>query len=311
MYIPAKSLAIKYSALLAKQAAVYSQWVNHMTESGWIEFLKKQVKKDKNVLVGIGDDCAVVRLGREKFLLKSDLFIEGVHFKIGKTGFKDIGRRAIARVLSDFAAMAAKPKFIGVSLGKPAYVNTAALKMILAGILELGKKYNFSLVGGDTASSKKLFMDVWGVGTADKYVLRSGAKHGDYIFITGKLGERKFAQAFAPRIEEASYLAANFKINAMIDITDGFVLDLYRILQESKKGALLFKKSIPTTYGEADFYRGEDYELIFTVDRRERKLRELKKKFYCVGRIEDKSFGYKIDTGKKIEDLQVKGYTHF
>jgi len=98
---PAKSLAIKYSALLAKQAAVYSQWVNHMTESGWIEFLKKQVKKDKNVLV-VSVTIARWSAWQEKFLLKSDLFIEGVHFKIGKTGFKDIGRRAIARVLSDF-----------------------------------------------------------------------------------------------------------------------------------------------------------------------------------------------------------------
>lgn len=279
-------------------------------ELNWVDFLKKKVKKGSDVLVGIGDDCALVNIKSKKALLKSDLFIEGIHFKLKDTPFKTIGMRAVSRVLSDFAACAGRPKFLGISMGISRLVNEKNLKQILEGVNYLSKKYNFKFIGGDTAYTKKLFLDVWALGVSDKFVKRSTAKAGDYIFLTGKLGERKFNENFTPRLSEAKYLVSNFKINSMIDISDGFVLDLYRILKESKKGALLYKKDIPINK-TSDFYRGEDYELIFTVSKDEKKLNLLKSKFYLVGEVKDRKFGYKISDGKKVYDVSVRGYTHF
>ncbi|MCK4912144.1 MAG: thiamine-monophosphate kinase [Candidatus Omnitrophica bacterium] len=283
-----------------------------MNELAWIDYLRGKVKPAKDLLVGIGDDCAVIKAGNQKLLLKSDLFIDQVHFSRGKISFENIGKRAVARVLSDFAACGGKPKFIGVSLGAPKGLGEKYLKQILNGILKSSKQYKFSLVGGDTSNSKQLILDVWGVGSCKKPILRSGAKIGDYIFITSKLGQRPFNQPFTPRLEESQYLVKGFKVNSMIDISDGFILDLYRILKLSKKGAILDKKSIPTTKGAGDFYRGEDYELIFTIDRgeTEKNINCLKKKFHCVGKVSSVAAGYKFRDNNKISKIEVKGYTH-
>jgi len=212
-----------------------------LNELDWINFLRKKAGKGKDVIAGIGDDCAYVKIGKEKLLLKSDLFIEGVHFIRKNISFKTIGMRAVARVLSDFAACAGLPKFVGISAGIPQNVSAESLKEILSGILEYSKKYNFSIIGGDTSKAQKLFLDIWGVGEAEKFISRSSAKKGDYIFITARLGKREFNRVFEPRIEEAQFLVKNFKVNAMIDISDGFIIDLYRILKMSGKGAVIFK----------------------------------------------------------------------
>lgn len=282
-----------------------------MDELSWVEYLKKKTAKGRGVITGIGDDCALVSLGREKFLLKSDLFVEDVHFKRASSSYKTIGMRAVARVLSDFAACAGKPKFIGISLGMPSYVKNKQLKEILSGVLLMSKKYDFSLIGGDTGKSPKLMLDVWGVGQGDKFIARCGANVGDYIFVTGKLGLRKFDKAFEPRIQESQYLSRNFKVNAMIDISDGFMLDLYRLLVAGNKGALLIAERIPVTKGDSDLYRGEDYELIFTVDKDDPGIETLKKKFYLVGRVTGKKSGFKIKKGERTLPVSIKGYTHF
>ena len=282
-----------------------------MKELEWVDLLKTKVKKSKEVLKGIGDDCALVKLGNEKILLKSDLFIEGIHFNKAKISLCAIGMRAVGRVLSDFAACGGEPKFIGISIGAPSNMPKKDLKKILQGVVSYGKKYKFSLVGGDTSKSNKLFLDVWGLGTTKKFISRSGAKKEDYIFLTGKLGRAKFNQAFKPRIKEAKILVRDFKINSMIDISDGFAIDLYRILKESNKGALIQKEILPLTKGFNDIYRGEDYELIFTVDKKEPKIEELKRKYYFVGKIELRSFGFKIKEKNLVSRVRVRGYTHF
>ncbi|MFA7677167.1 MAG: thiamine-phosphate kinase [Candidatus Omnitrophota bacterium] len=281
-----------------------------LTEISWIDYLKKKVPKTKRVLCGIGDDCALVSLRQKTALLKSDTFIEGVHFELGKASYRTIGSRAVARVLSDFAACAGEPEFIGISVGLPRYVSESNLKKILEGVLSLASKYKFALIGGDTARSDKLFLDVWGLGKTDKFVSRSTAKVGDYIFITGKIGARKFHETFEPRIKEAKFLTKNFAVNAMIDITDGFVCDLYKLLKSSGKGAVLDQESVPAVDKES-LYRGEDYELIFTIDEKEKKLNVLNKKFHCVGRIKPPKFGYNFAKRGKLHKITPKGYTHF
>ncbi|MBU1122192.1 MAG: thiamine-phosphate kinase [Candidatus Omnitrophota bacterium] len=281
-----------------------------MNELDWIDLLKKKTGKSKDVLVGIGDDCAQVKTGKNKVLLKSDLFMEGVHFKKNKIDYKTLGQRAVCRVLSDFAACGGRPKFIGVSAGIPSYVKNHELDQILAGILFCGKKYKFSLVGGDTAKSLKLFLDIWGVGETDKFISRKQAKVGDYIFVTGPLGQRAFDCVFEPRIKEAQGLVKNFKVNSMIDISDGFIIDLYRVLKDSGKGACIERDKLPLTKGESDLYRGEDYELIFTVDKSEKKISYLSKKFHFIGRIKSDNFGYKMRIANECRNISIKGYTH-
>lgn len=282
-----------------------------LEELAWVELLKRKVPKAKGLSVGIGDDCACVQLGAKQYLLKSDLYIEDIHFKPKTTSFRTIGMLAVARVLSDFAACGGRPLYLGISIGVSRTITMKNLAEILAGVMIMSRRYKFSFVGGDTSRAQKLFLDVWGLGQADKFISRSSAKNGDYIFLSGRLGLRPFNKIFQPRIKEAKYLVSHFKINAMIDISDGVIIDLFRILQESKKGAILYAEQIPLTKGKSDLYRGEDYELLFTVDKREKHISYLKKKFYYIGRITEQKYGYMIKEGNLIKPVAVKGYTHF
>ncbi len=280
-------------------------------ELEWIEYLRKRTRKSKSIFFGIGDDCAVIRQRGEWYLVTSDLFIEDVHFKLEEISFLNIGKRAVARAISDIAACGGVPAFVVVSAGIPLYVTTRQMKQVMRGIEEMAMLSGAHIVGGDTAKTERFFLDVWVMGKAKNPVLRSRAKTGDYIFVTGKIGKLPFNKPFMPKLKEATYLAENFKINAMIDVSDGFIIDLYRILELSKKGALLYKDKIPVVSSPKDMYRGEDYELIFTVDRDESRIKVLKEKFYWVGYITDKRSGYYFDSKGKKERVNVTGFLHF
>lgn len=281
------------------------------SELNWVEFLKKKARGGKGIVAGIGDDCAVIKEKGRFYLISSDLFIENVHFRLKDISFINIGKRAAARAVSDIAACAGRPKFIIISAGIPSYISASQMKEIMNGVEETASKCGASVIGGDTSRAQRLFLDVWVMGDAKRPVLRKTAKADDYIFVTGKLGKLAFNKPFMPGLKEASYLANNFKVNAMIDISDGFIIDLYRILKESKKGALLWKDKIPVTDGFGDVYRGEDYELIFTVDKNEPKIDLLKKRFYWAGYIKENSFGYYLEEDGSKRKVKLKGYFHF
>jgi len=280
-------------------------------ELEWIEYLRGKTGKSKSIFFGIGDDCAVIRQRGEWYLVTSDLFIEDVHFKLEEISFLNIGKRAAARAISDIAACGGIPRFVVVSAGIPRYVTAKGMKQVMRGIAETTRLCGASVIGGDTAGTEKLFLDVWVVGKTKKPVLRSRAKAGDYIFVTGKIGRLSFNKPFMPKLKEALYLVKNFKVNAMIDISDGFAIDLYRILQASSKGAVLYKDKVPVADSLKDIYRGEDYELIFTVDKSEPKIEMLKKKFYWVGYITQERRGYYFDNRGKKEQVKVRGFLHF
>lgn len=281
-----------------------------MKELQWIEFLRKSIVRERSVITSIGDDCAIIKNRDSYLLFTSDLFIENVHFELGEITFTDLGKRAAARALSDIVACAGIPQFLGVSIGVPQKINFKNLKSIFSGIKEYCQKYKVEIIGGDTSRSFCLFMDIWAAGRTNRYVLRSTAKVGDYIFLTGQLGKLKFNQAFDLRVKEIQSLIHNFKINSMIDISDGFVLDLFRILTMSNKGALIYGDRLPLTKDINDIHRGEDYEIIFTVDKSE-EISSLRKKYFFVGEIKPKKFGYKIKFGREFQDVEIKGYTHF
>ncbi|HOX53939.1 MAG: thiamine-phosphate kinase [Candidatus Omnitrophica bacterium] len=296
-------------------------------EFGFINVIKKMVKTDGSVLRGIGDDAAVLRFDKDKYLLLTvDMLIEGAHFRRNMNPY-DIGHKALSCSISDIAAMGGLPKYAVMSVGLPKDLNISYAKSLYKGIIDTANKYKINLVGGDTNRSDKIIIDIALVGEVEKnkLVLRSKAKVGDLIFVTGFLGG-SFKSGkhlrFIPRLNEARLLVDNYRINSMVDISDGLVQDLSHILEESRVGATIFAQAIPidrTADLKSALYDGEDFELLFTISKKEsRKLIKdaLENNFSFsirpIGMITDRKKGFSIVYGSGRErKLTVKGFRHF
>lgn len=252
------------------------------------------------VVVAAGDDCAVVRFGRgsDTALLKTDCVVEGVHFTAA-TPPKDVGWKAMARPLSDFAAMAGTPRFALVTLVAPPRSTLAWTRGLYRGLCAAASRFDVSIVGGETSSTSgptMISVSVAGDCPGGRYVLRSGGKPGDALFVTGKLGGslRRKHLTFVPRIDEARWLADHAKLHAMMDLSDGLGADLPRLAVASGVGFELDESAIPRTRGctvaEA-IGDGEDFELLFAVEKNasERLMRAWKKRWKlpltCIGRL--------------------------
>lgn len=242
-------------------------------ENGLLRVLTARWKIDpKKILTGVGDDCAVLRgEGRNYLLFKTDAVVEGVHFTPREKP-EWIGRKALCRALSDLAAMGATPLAAVITLGAAKHESVRRLKSIYAGLAKTAKKYAVNLVGGETTRAKELFFSVALLGECRGYrpVLRSGAKPGDLIAVTGTLGgtrAKKHLQ-FDPRLAEGQWLARHGFATALMDLSDGLGADLPRLARASGVSFQLDAKSIPRSPGtslEAAINDGEDYELLFTV----------------------------------------------
>lgn len=244
-----------------------------------IERLQRLLPRGRGVLVGIGDDCAVVRTGKRgaSLLLKCDAVVEGVHFDKNATPYQ-IGWKAMARPLSDIAAMAGRPRWALVTAGLRDDLPVKFVEEIYRGMRTIAAKFGASIVGGETVRANGPFwLSVALVGEVDArgLKLRSGARAGNAIFVTGALGGsivRKHL-TFMPRIAEAQWLAQHATVHAMIDISDGLARDLGHICRASRVGARLLASAIPIALAAAGSLSrtlrdGEDYELLFTVPAR-------------------------------------------
>jgi thiamine-monophosphate kinase len=260
-------------------------------EEGLLRLLTGRWKNTRSVLVGVGDDCAVLRGEGRHLLFKTDAVVEGVHFKADAPPAL-IGRKALARALSDIAAMGGRPLAAVITLGLPREESPRRLGGIYRGIERLAREFGVDLVGGETTRAKQLFLNVALVGECGKPVLRSGARDGDLIFVTGKLGETQGRRhmTFTPRLAEGQWLAAKKMATAMMDLSDGLGADLPRLARASGLGFDLDGSSVPRARGaslEAALNDGEDYELLFTVDPARAEI--LKKKWpfatpmHCIG----------------------------
>jgi len=287
-----------------------------------IDWIRKSCFCSRDVKKGIGDDTAVLPFSAKKdMLLTTDMSVEGVHFT--RTTLPElIGRKALARNLSDIAAMGGVPTYAVISLGLPKNTKTAYVQKIYHGINKLAKQFSVSIVGGDTVKSPKIILNIALLGkvTKAKAVLRSGAKPGDQIFLTGYVGgSLKSGRhlTFTPRLKEAQDIVKHFHPTAMIDVSDGLTGDLGHILKESGVGAVLDAQCIPLHHGvdlKAGLYDGEDFELIFTVKRVDapKLLRSKTYMFHHIGRItKNKNKLYLADTNGKTILLTAKGFTHF
>ena len=310
-----------------------------MDEFAFVEYLKKRISKTDSVYLGIGDDAAVLSIGKGKQLVVStDVIVENVDFKMKALSPEKIGRKALAINLSDMAAMGALSTAFVVTVGKPSHISTLWLKRFYNGLLKLAKQYGVVCAGGDFSKSKEFFASVTISGEVLPHLIakRSGAAQGDWIGVTGSLGGSllRHHYDFAPRVCEGRFLAAEGFVSSMIDISDGLVQDLSHILKASKVGAVLDLDKIPVSSDakkmeRGDFLKaleralsdGEDFELLFTVSSRKKAMLEKrwKKKFpkvplAWIGKIQGSKpviHWTRNGVSVKAPKFSKKGYKHF
>lgn len=267
-------------------------------EKALIARIRKAAGREPLPEIGIGDDCAVLNLpsGHEA-LLTTDFSLEGVHFRRDWHSPESIGHRCLARGFSDIAAMGGEALAVFLSLAVPRELPQAWVERFIRGLLGLARKFKITLAGGDTAESPKgVLADIVVLGSVrkGKAVLRSGARPGDRILVTGQLGgsaatldlllsrprkklqEKEFGSYFypLPRIDAGRILRQKGLASAMIDLSDGLSTDLAHICEESRVGAEVWAQTIPRasigkTRRQVDLrfalHGGEDYELLFTA----------------------------------------------
>lgn len=272
-------------------------------EADWIDFLRRRFPAGAGVHVGIGDDAAVLRAsGGRDLVVTTDLLIEGQHFLRRAHPPRAVGWKALARSLSDCAAMGARPRWALVALAFPAATPANWVKEFFEGVGLLARLNGVSVVGGDLAVANQIVADVQVIGEVGRgrAVLRSGARPGNLIFVSGTLGlaglglaclrsrvasvrplvKRALRAQFfpQPRLKLARALGRDVTPPAMIDISDGLSTDLNHVCEASGVGARVFQDSIPAVAVPAPLARrlrttglqlalnaGEDYELLFTV----------------------------------------------
>ena len=250
--------------------------------------------KSRQIALGIGDDCAILRIpSGDEILVTTDFSLEGVHFRREWQSPECIGHRCLVRGLSDIAAMGGHPIAAFLSLALPPAVPRDWVDRFFAGLQSLARKYRVELAGGDTAQSPNgVLADIVVVGSVEKgtALRRSGAKAGDQIYVTGELGESAATLQLLtrgrvarrdvfpkPRISVGEWLRKHRLASSAIDISDGVSTDLSHICAESGVGAVIDAAAIPIhpeaqsleNAPELALHGGEDYELLLTVPRTE------------------------------------------
>jgi thiamine-monophosphate kinase len=253
-----------------------SQPLHRFSEDELIERLIRLVPHDSSPAAGPGDDCAVVDLGKSRplQLLKTDAMVEGIHF-LPDAPPRKIGWKAIARVVSDFAAMGGKAERFLVTIALPAAWPLARIEGIYRGMGDCLKAYDAVLAGGETSrvpEGSAAVISISATGSVERrhLTLRSGGKPGDLIAVTGKLGGSLGGRhlTFAPRVAEAAWLVEHLKPTAMMDLSDGVAKDLPRLAAASGCGFQLNREALPRHRGctvEQALGDGEDFELLLTL----------------------------------------------
>ena len=288
-------------------------------EDRLLDQLLPTLPSNRDVLLRAGDDCAIVKSDeRGKFqLLKTDCLVENIHFT-KKSRPELVGWKAMARPLSDFAAMSGVPQFALVTLIVPSQTTFAWVKKMYRGLEKAARTFEVAIVGGETSTIKGpvvISVTVTGFVEKGRWVGRAGGKANDDLFVTGRLGGslRGRHLDFVPRIVESRWLTKNFRIHAMMDLSDGLGSDLPRLARASGVGFELDEAALPRNPGcstKQAISDGEDYELLFAISPRESAglIKGWRRKFpkillTRIGRLKS-----------KIENRKSKfpkGYVHF
>ena len=302
-----------------------------LSETELIQRLTQDLPADSSVLTGPGDDCAVLDWSGSKLLFKTDAIVESIHFE-RDTPPEAIGRKALARALSDIAAMAGTPTHALITLGVHAEMEPSLIEAVYQGLRDCAREHHVNIVGGETTSLSQLTLSISLIGKASKPILRTGSAVGDAIFVSGELGGSLAGHHlnFTPRLKEARWLSDQDIVHAMIDLSDGLATDLRHLLSD-QTGAELLTRALPIRRAAKERARdnpsgktallaaltdGEDYELLFTVSSKDAVplLDGWKSAFpetplHCIGKITDQP-GIALRDDKGVKPLTLHGYDH-
>ena len=273
-------------------------------EFGLIHRIRKGITSSDPALVqGIGDDVAVLEMGgmgTKTLLVTTDILIEGIHFNLSWIDPYQLGRKALAVNLSDIASMGGIPKYFLISIGLPKNLSLSFVSSFYRGLKKEAKRFRVELIGGDTSLSQKIVINICllGEGRKKDLLFRRGARVGDDLFVSGTLGDAalglrilqkegkaKGAEGLiqkhlspCARLELGQAIAKHHRATAMIDVSDGLLIDTSHLLQESGVGVRIWEDQIPLSrlyqkwirYFSKDLFQlalsgGEDYELLFTA----------------------------------------------
>ncbi len=309
-------------------------------------YFTEQAVKRNDVVLGIGDDCAIVKpTERKNIAITTDTLVAGVHFPVN-TPPKAIGHKAVAVNLSDLAAMGAEPAWLSIAITLPE-IDEDWVGEFCAGVFELCEYYNVQLIGGDTTQGPlSITITAQGLIPVNKQITRSNAKAGDWLYVTGEIGDAALAlkhilgevklpnDVFStvknrldypkPRVLAGQTLREY--ASSAIDLSDGLIADLTHICQSSKVGVNIVLDNLPISNELYDSLRqeaalalaltgGDDYELLFTVseDKKvgmETALADAGATVTCIGQLNATG---KITTtlNGKPTQINAKGYEHF
>ena len=314
-----------------------------------LDVLRKRFAiKSPAVALGIGDDSAVIRPQDAHMLLTTDMMVENVHFNLSWTTPFQLGFKLVSVNVSDIYAMGGNPNYLlfNFSAGKDTTMDF--FSELLDGIEEALRRYRISLIGGDISSSGQVVLSATVTGYAKTYLSRRGARRGDRIYVTGYTGDAACGLSLMRKIRKKVYMEKGSKqkfplpwkivsplierhllplarnperyaqsATAMIDISDGLMLDLSRLCNESNVGALVYADKIPLSIElctASDYLGlspldlacggGEDYELLFTAPT------DKKVDAFCIGEI-IKAGMFLVDKNGRKRKAPIKGYQHF
>ena len=313
-------------------------------EFGFIDFIKERFSCPEGI-IGIGDDCAVMPCGEGELIYSTDMLMEGVHFLRNAASPEDIGWKSLAVNLSDIAAMGGTPVATFLSIALPKDSQGEWAERFIAGYAQLSHEFGVPLLGGDTTSSLRdiaINVGVLGRVPYGRSIRRNGARVGDKIYVTGRLGDsagglqailngwertpevESLIQSHLkpmPRLSEGAALMRTGLVGAMMDISDGIASDLRHILKASNTGAQVALDKLPISsdlksacrsYGQDPYSLatggGEDYELLFTAGEEIKEALDFP--VYQIGEIvPGDSISWSMNN--EILDLDYTGYKHF
>jgi thiamine-monophosphate kinase len=323
-----------------------------LAEAGELSLLerirKKFSRKYPDVICGIGDDSAVVRPELKNMLLTTDMMVEGIHFDLKWTTPFQVGFKLISVNVSDIYAMGGKPRFALINFAAPGDAGISMFKGVFDGIERACRIYDIAVIGGDVSSAENLVLSASMVGYASRSITRGGAGKGDCLYVSGALGdaacglelmkrlgrpveiERRKKADFGlewsvvyplisrhlmPRATNPEKFAS--RASAMMDISDGLLIDLSRLCRESGIGVVIDLQSLPISKElrraaahlkisplDMAMGGGEDYQLLFTAPE------EAGIDAFCIGRIGGRGLRA-VDEAGKMRNLEVRGYQHF
>jgi len=302
-------------------------------EFGLINWIRGQTERPPEVPVGIGDDCAALRIppGRTA-LVTTDMLIAGVHFRPEEVKPRQVGHKAVARGLSDIAAMAGDALAVVVAMALPKSMSVSYLQELFMGMKSVADRFGVAIIGGDIATGDlplTLTVTAIGAGEESSLALRSGARVRDMVLVTGELGGTMLGRhlSFLPRIEEAQWLSRAVALHGMIDISDGLAADAGHIASESRVAIELWADAIPIsrdamtaavrvggTALEHALHDGEDYELLFVTGAKQAAelvgRADLPVPVTCIGEVVAGAGLWLREKGGKRQPLEPRGWTH-